>query len=296
MGVKVLVLAGAPTFRTITLRDIVANVKRLLNDEPMQPMDPWYRGFKGRIEKTAVKEAGATYTVTGIIDEVDSTTVKITELPIRRWTQDYKEFLESLMNGTEKVKEPFIKDYREYNDDTTVHFEVALSEENMNMAKQEGLEKKFKLTTTISTSNMHLFDPKGVIKKYDTPEQTNIVQKALLDNLESDLLKLDNKVRFILGVVRGEIIVNNRKRADLFLELQAKGFTPFPKKPKGIDAAVVGAIADAEEAEETNEVYKGGVKSSDYEYLLSMAIGTLTWEKVQELCIEKENWKKMSKN
>ncbi|KAG0474607.1 hypothetical protein HPP92_014293 [Vanilla planifolia] len=289
-------------------RDIVANVKRLLNDEPMQPMDPWYRGFKGRIEKTAVKEAGATYTVTGIIDEVDSTTVKITELPIRRWTQDYKEFLESLMNGTEKVKEPFIKDYREYNDDTTVHFEVALSEENMNMAKQEGLEKKFKLTTTISTSNMHLFDPKGVIKKYDTPEQIleeffllrvtyyDKRKKALLDNLESDLLKLDNKVRFILGVVRGEIIVNNRKRADLFLELQAKGFTPFPKKPKGIDAAVVGAIADAEEAEETNEVFKGGVKSSDYEYLLHGHRNFDLGKRFRNSASRRKNWKKMSEN
>lgn len=40
------------------------------------------------------------------------------------------------------------------------------------MAKHEGLLKKFKLTTTISTSNMHLFDSKGVIKKYDTPEQS----------------------------------------------------------------------------------------------------------------------------
>lgn len=27
-------------------RDIIANVRRLLDDEPMQPMDPWYRGFK----------------------------------------------------------------------------------------------------------------------------------------------------------------------------------------------------------------------------------------------------------
>lgn len=29
-------------------RDIVANLRRLLNDEPMVPMDPWYRGFKVR--------------------------------------------------------------------------------------------------------------------------------------------------------------------------------------------------------------------------------------------------------
>ncbi|CAL5380329.1 unnamed protein product [Camellia sinensis] len=61
-------------------------------------------------------------------------------------------------------------DYKEHNNDTTVHFEVIMSE-NLIMAKQEGSLKKFKLTTTISTSNMHLFDPKGVIKKYETPEQ-----------------------------------------------------------------------------------------------------------------------------
>ena len=50
----------------------------------------------------------------------------------------------------------------------------------------------------------------------------NSMQNVLLNNLELELLKLDNKVRFILGVVRGEIIVNNIKRADLFLELHHK--------------------------------------------------------------------------
>lgn len=42
----------------------------------------------------------------------------------------------------------------------------------MMIARQEGLLKKFKLTTSISTSNMHLFDPTGVIKRYDNPEQS----------------------------------------------------------------------------------------------------------------------------
>jgi DNA topoisomerase II len=50
-----------------------------------------------------------TYTVTGVIEEVDNSTLRITELPVRRWTQDYKEFLEGLMTGTDKIKEPFIK-------------------------------------------------------------------------------------------------------------------------------------------------------------------------------------------
>lgn len=105
-----------------------------------------------------------------------------------------------------------------------------------------------------------------------------------------ELLKLDNKVRFILGVVKGEIIVSNRKRADLFIELRDKGFTPFPKKTKNVDAAVAGATDDAEETEENSELVSEskGVRASDYEYLLSMAIGTLTLEKVQELCADRD--------
>lgn len=27
-------------------RDIVANIKRLLYEKPMEPMEPWYKGFK----------------------------------------------------------------------------------------------------------------------------------------------------------------------------------------------------------------------------------------------------------
>jgi DNA topoisomerase-2 len=50
-----------------------------------------------------------TYTITGIVEQVDDTTLKISELPVRKWTQDYKEFLETMMTVSEKNKEPFIK-------------------------------------------------------------------------------------------------------------------------------------------------------------------------------------------
>lgn len=117
------------------------------------------------------------------------------------------------------------------------------------------------------------------------------VQKVLLDNLQTELLKLDNKVRFILGVVEGTIIVSNRKRADLFMELKEKGFTPFPKK-KSMEAVVAGTTDDTEETEENSEVVTSKeVRASDYDYLLSMAIGSLTLEKVQELCADRDKLK-----
>lgn len=102
-----------------------------------------------------------------------------------------------------------------------------------------------------------------------------------------ELLRIENKVKFILGVVKGEIIVNNRKRAELLLELKNKGFTPFPKK-KPVEAVVADSTDDADDSEESPEESSRGVRASDYDYLLSMAIGTLTLEKVQELCADRD--------
>lgn len=55
-------------------------------------------GGQGTIEK-ADKEG---YKCSGLIQRVDDSTVEITELPIRTWTQSYKEMLESWVAGTEK--------------------------------------------------------------------------------------------------------------------------------------------------------------------------------------------------
>lgn len=87
--------------------DIIANTRHLLNDEPMEAMHPWYKGFIGSIVKNAMKETGS-YIVSGNIEEVDETTLKITELPIRKWTQDYKEYLDSVSVYDDKSTDPFI--------------------------------------------------------------------------------------------------------------------------------------------------------------------------------------------
>ncbi len=46
-----------------------------------------------------------------------------------------------------------------------------MSEKDVARAEEEGLEKFFKLTTAINTTNMICFDAEGKIHKYDTPEE-----------------------------------------------------------------------------------------------------------------------------
>ena len=70
-------------------------------------MLPWWRGFKGSIKKTGDHK----YDVTGIVNKIDDTTVEITELPIHKWTQNYKQELETMMGekgeGPVKVRLSF---------------------------------------------------------------------------------------------------------------------------------------------------------------------------------------------
>jgi DNA topoisomerase II len=51
-------------------RDIVDNLRRLINGQELLPMHPWYRGFTGTIEETPSKNAGRSYTCTGTIKQV----------------------------------------------------------------------------------------------------------------------------------------------------------------------------------------------------------------------------------
>ena len=143
-------------------RDLVANLERLMDGKEMEPMHPWYRGFTGAIEQ----ESANRYRISGTITQVDSTTIEITELPLRSWTQTYKEQLEGWVTGTDKSP-AWIKDYKEYHTDSKVHFVIHLTEENMKLALKEGLDSRFKMSTTITTSNLVCHDLEGRIKKYN---------------------------------------------------------------------------------------------------------------------------------
>lgn len=95
-------------------RDIIANLKRMMNNEEVIPMTPYYHGFTGEI----LDKGQGKYSVHGKIERVDQETLLITELPVRKWTQDYKEFLEKMMTGDEKTPSEIL-DFKENHTETT---------------------------------------------------------------------------------------------------------------------------------------------------------------------------------
>lgn len=97
-------------------REIVENIKRMLNGEELLELNPWYKGFQGKITKVDPQK----YVISGEVYVADEKTIEITELPIRTWTQTYKEsILEPMLHGTEKIPATIL-DYKEYHTDTTV--------------------------------------------------------------------------------------------------------------------------------------------------------------------------------
>ncbi|XP_032783705.2 DNA topoisomerase 2 isoform X2 [Daphnia magna] len=271
--------------------DIVANVRRMLDGEEPLEMDPWFKGYRGTIERIDRQR----YVISGEVAVLSPSEVEITELPLRVWTQNYKEsVMETLLHGSEKTP-PLITDYKEYHTDTTVRFVVSMAEDKMQQAEAEGLHKAFKLQATHSLTSMVLYDPNGCLKMYDSVEDIlkefftvrlgfYVKRKDYLSGvLQAESKRLSNQARFICEKCDNVLIVENKKAKVLVEELRRRNYDPDPvrvwkKNQKN------NVNAEEEEEQEANaENEEGAVKIGDYDYLLDMPMRSLTYEKKEEL-------------
>ena len=72
--------------------DIIKNMKKKINNEKYKNIGPYFRDFNGKI----VKIDKNNYLSKGKYEIIDECNLRITELPIGKWTQNYKEYLERL--------------------------------------------------------------------------------------------------------------------------------------------------------------------------------------------------------
>ena len=236
--------------------DVKKNVQRLLQNKELKHMKPWYNNFKGSIEAT--NEAEDHYTTKGIYKILSHNTLEITELPIGKWTQDYKEFLDSLLDNK-------IKSYNNNCSETEVNFVIKMESSDLKKMKPDDIYKEFRLTSTLSLKNMHLFDGKGNIKKYTSPleiirdfAEVKLVyytkrKEYLIDKHTKQMTLLKNKVKFVSLITKEELVIFKKRKEVINSELQ---FLKFDKL------------------------------DDSYDYLLNMKIYSLTEEQIVSL--EKE--------
>ena len=183
-----------------------------INEKPK--IDLYYEGFKGSIKYIGKQK----YLIKGCYELIGTDLIRITELPIGTWTEDYKAFLESLMDDKDKKgkSKVFIKSYTDMSTDTDVDFNVRLIPGTINklLPKKSDhgcnlLEKTLKLYTTKTETNMYLFDHKQKLSKYNSvyeiidsyfPVRLDLYQKRkehMINLLEREVMKLHNEARFI---------------------------------------------------------------------------------------------------
>ncbi|KAH7926207.1 DNA topoisomerase II [Leucogyrophana mollusca] len=265
--------------------DVVANIRRMMAGEDLVPMLPWWRGFKGTIKKVGDHK----YDVTGVARKINDTTVEITELPIHKWTQNYKAELEAMIG---EKGDGVIKDYKEHHDNVNIHFVISMSAKDLEKAEEQGLVEFFKLTGKINTSNMMCFNFDGKIQKYNSPEEIieefypqrlAYYQKRkdfLANELQTQFERLSNQARFVQMIIDKKLVVSNRKKVDIIAELRKLSFRPFPKVAK---AKAAGENEDIVEQDEDDEEAGPAGSATDYDYLLGMPIYSLTKEKIDKL-------------
>ncbi|XP_013863574.1 DNA topoisomerase 2-alpha [Austrofundulus limnaeus] len=275
------------------IREIINNIHRMLNGEEPLPMLPNYKGFRGTIEQVMDNQ----FMNNGEVAIIDSTTIEISELPVKSWTQAYKEnVLEPMLNGTEKVP-PLITDYKDYHTDTTVRFVVKMTPEKLREAEAAGLHKVFKLQTSLTCNSMVLFDHVGSLKKYESVQDIlrdffelrmkyYVLRKDwLVGMLGAESSKLSNQARFILEKIQGTLVIENKPKKELIQMLQKMGYDSDPVKAwKQAQDKNEEELEDEEEEGQEKEDSSG----PDYNYLLSMPMWFLTKEKKEELCKQRD--------
>lgn len=264
---------------------IIEKIKLMLKDEDHDiEIEPFYKGFKGSIELIAPKK----YVIKGVYNKINDNKIEITELPIGTWTQDYKEFLESLMEVKEKGKKPLVKDYDDMSTEKNVNFVVEFYPNVLKPLTQtvkdisgnctekvSELEKLLKLYTTHSTNNMHLFDSEEHLQKYDTA--SDIIEayypiryeyyvsrkESQISKIKNDLLILSNKARFIVETLDDKIDLRKKKDQAIVELLTSMKFDKHPDN-----------------------------KGPPYHYLTKMPIDSVSEENVEKLLKDKKNKEK----
>ncbi len=202
-------------------------------------IEPYYENFKGSIQKINEKK----FMIKGVYQIISSDSIRITELPIGTWTTNYKEFLESLMDDKNKKKKPVVKAINDMSTDAMVDLTVKFHPNTLGklVSKQVDqyhnlLEKTLKLYCTKQTTNMHLFNHKQQLRKYETiydiidcyyPVRKDgyVRRKAyLIEHLEKIVMVLSNKARFIKEQCDDTIDLRKKKKQQVIELLKSRNY------------------------------------------------------------------------
>ena len=235
---------------------------------------PYYEGFKGTVTKLETNK----YMTKGVYEKIDNDKIRISELPIGAWTMPYISFLEGLADGTTdkngKKIPPSIRDFTSMSTEVNVDIVVTFPRGKLEDIESKvdsvthinGIEKMLKLTSNISSTNMHMFNKDCKLRKYASVEDIiedfydvrlemyNKRKKQLIKDLEHKLVKLSNRAKYILATLDGSVDLRRKNAATVHELLTSKGYD---------------------------------LLDGDFKYLIKMPMDSVTQENVDKILKEK---------
>jgi DNA topoisomerase-2 len=273
---------------------------------PTPTIEPFYKNFKGTIRRVGDTK----YLLKGCYTILDEKKIRITELPIGTWTDNYKKFLENLIEppaagdkGKDKDKDgaassaPIVKEYNDMSTDTHVDITVTMAANIIKTYSEKAtefecnmLEKVLGLYTTQSTTNMNLFDAKEKLIKYSNAEEivdsysvTRLEfygkrKDALIAALRKELMVLSNRARYITELLEDKIDLRRKTNKQLVELLKERKYDSMDAKDAGSD--------------ENGGDEQSGQGQQGYKYLLKLPMDSVSEENVKKLLNEKEKKEK----
>jgi DNA topoisomerase-2 len=186
---------------------------------------PYFSGFKGSVERVEENK----YKISGCIERVSATQIKITELPVGMYLDDIKKQLNKL------IESDFIKDYEDNSTEENFDIDVYYQRGILNNLLDETLLDRLKLTTTV-TENLTCWLPTGKLRKFSSV--VDIIDyfiewrlskyseriSRLLDVLNDDVKSLNERIRFINFYLENVILFKNASKLELISILDENNF------------------------------------------------------------------------
>lgn len=203
-----------PQFNIVDVANVILD--KLNKRNPSTLLIPYYRFFTGDIYPTQKD----TFVVNGTY-KLNGKELIIDEIPIGMSIDNYQTILKTM------IENKVIDSYKNDSNESIAHFTIKLSDETS--TKIQGMDKKkildfFKLSKTILTSNMHLFNRNNEIKKYESVNQIidefydiryEYYQKRkdyIVMLIQQEMILLENKAKFIKYVNEDKLPVRNAKQ------------------------------------------------------------------------------------
>lgn len=249
-------------------KDIIRNIFRLMNNEAVYKLTPWYNNFNGEIIKG---DKPGSFITKGKYARTSNTNLKVTELPVGVSLNDYSALLDKLVEA-KKIR---YFDSKTTDENTDINFSIEfLSKEDLDTTlKSTKFEKDYKLEKVINTTNMHLFNHKLVLTKYESPneilkefyeirlEYYEKRRQYYIKQFQFDLDIIEAKIRFIKEYTESVIDINKKSKSYIIELLEKRKYPTFEPK-------------------------------NNYDYLIEMPIISISKDRIVEL--EKQQQKKFT--